>query len=290
MNITREDLGWAATQGIVTPRQSDALWDALETRTRGRQKFDGSHVAYYFGALIVVSAMAWFLTDAWDGLAGIGISAIAMLYAIAFTITGEAVWKRGLRVPGGLLFTLAVWMTPLVVYGIEKQLGYWPQGDPGTMRDYHVWVRGSWLVMELATVLAGAAALRARHFPFLSFPIAFALWYMSMDLTPLLMNNPDFTWEQRAWVSAGFGALLLIGAYIIDMQGRQEDYAFWWYLFGLMAFWGGLTGTDSRSEVGKFLYLLINLGLISLSLFLRRRIFIVFGAMGVFLYLGHLAW
>src|SRR5258706_837432 len=47
---------------------------------------------------------------------------------------------------------------------------------------------------------------------------------------------------------------------------------------------------DSNSELGKFIYCVINIGLIFLSAVLGRRVFIVFGTLGVFGYLGHLAY
>src|SRR5215212_10244037 len=172
MQILRDDLDWAAAQGIVSHEQSAALWSALAQRTATRQKFDAPHVAYYFGALIILGGMGWFMNEAWDSLGGAGLSAIAAIYAIVFGVAGSIAWdKYQLRVPGGLLFTVAVWMTPLIVFGIERVTGIWPQADPGAFRDYHIWVRGSWIVMEVATILAGAIMLRFRHFPFLTFPI-----------------------------------------------------------------------------------------------------------------------
>lgn len=47
---------------------------------------------------------------------------------------------------------------------------------------------------------------------------------------------------------------------------------------------------DSGSELNKFIYCLINVGIVFLSVYLRRRIFIVFGAAGILGYLSHLAW
>lgn len=47
---------------------------------------------------------------------------------------------------------------------------------------------------------------------------------------------------------------------------------------------------DSTSEFSKFLYLLVNVGLIGCSLLLKQRSFLVFGALGVSGYLGHLAY
>ena len=73
-------------------------------------------------------------------------------------------------------------------------------------------------------------------------------------------------------------------------EPRSQDFAFWCYLFGLMAFWGGLTSMDSGSEFNRAVYLVINLGLIGIALYLRRTVFLVFGAIGVHLYLGHLAY
>lgn len=76
-------------------------------------------------------------------------------------------------------------------HGLERALNLWPQGDPGNYRGYYSWVKGSWVLMELGTIAAGALAIAYRPFPFLTFPIAFALWSMSMDLTPLLFGKTD---------------------------------------------------------------------------------------------------
>jgi hypothetical protein len=194
-----------------------------------------------------------------------------------------------LKIPGGLLFTLAVWMAPLAIYGLEELTGIWPQANPGAFRDYHIWVKGSWILMEMGTILAGSVALRFIRFPFLTSPIAFSLWYMSMDLTPLLLRKNEFSWHERLWASLIFGALILILSYVVDRRTR-EDYAFWGCLFGLLAFWGGLSLMQSSSEFNKFLYCLINLGLMLVAIFLDRRAFLVFGAFGVFGYLAHLSY
>jgi hypothetical protein len=69
-----------------------------------------------------------------------------------------------------------------------------------------------------------------------------------------------------------------------------EDYAFWLYLFGLLSFWFGMTLMGDGTEWEFFLYFVINLGLVLLSVLLQRRVFIVFGALGVFAYFSHLAY
>jgi hypothetical protein len=248
MNISREDLDWAASEKLLSPEQAALLWTRLETRHSDQSNFGVANVAYYLGALVVMSAMGWFMTLGWQKFGGGGIFLIATVYAIAFLLAGTYLWfSQNLKIPGGLLFALAVWMVPLAIYGLEELTGIWPQGSPGTFRDYHIWVKGSWILMEVGTILAGSIALKFIRFPFLTFPIAFSLWYMSMDLTPLLLRKNEFSWNERLWVSLIFGALILIFSYVVDRRTR-EDYALWGYLFGLMAFWGGLSLMQSSCE------------------------------------------
>jgi hypothetical protein len=49
-------------------------------------------VAYYFGALIVMSAMGWFMTLGWERYGGNGIFLISTLYAVLFILAGRTLW------------------------------------------------------------------------------------------------------------------------------------------------------------------------------------------------------
>jgi len=139
-------------------------------------------------------------------------------------------------------------------------------------------------------MLAGAVALKFRRFPFLTAPIAVAAWYFSMDVARLLLGDGAEYWAGRGWMSLWFGLATLVFAYWLDLRSRHEDFAFWLYLFGLLSFWGGLSSLDSGSEWGKFLYALINAGLLVAAVALRRRMFALFGALGLTGYIGHLAY
>ena len=112
MKIAKKDLEWAASKGVIDDSQAAALWQALSDRTADHAKFDLIHVAYYFGVLLVIGAMGWFLGTKWEVFGGAGIFAISVSYAAAFVVAGAVLWHRsGLRVPGGLLITMAVCMT-----------------------------------------------------------------------------------------------------------------------------------------------------------------------------------
>lgn len=292
MEITKKDLTEAADRGLLSPEQADALWKAMEEKVGGSSSFTFVNFLYFFGALIVIAAMGWLMTLGWENFGGWGISSISALYAAGFVVVGHSFWfrgKPGLRVAGGLLFTMAVCMTPLIVYGIERATGYWIEGNPGAYRDFHIWIRGSWLFMEVGTILAGLVALKFVRFPFLTAPIAFSLWYVSMDLTPLLLQSDDFNWHQRQWVSVWFGLIVILITYLIDRR-TKEDFAYWGYLFGLLAFWGGLSMMESGSQLAKFLYCMTNVVLMLVSVLIQRRAFMVLGALGVSGYLGYLSY
>ncbi len=292
MNISPLEFRTAAAAVGLTEEQSQRLWSRLlaGARSPNKPRFDAANVAYYLGALITIGAMGWFMSKAWDGLGGPGLFGVATAYAVGFLIAGRHLWNRSLRVPGGLLLTVAVCMVPLATYGLERWTGYWPKGDPGSYARFHPYIHGSWIVMEAATIAAGLAALRFWRFPFLTAPIAYALWYLSMDLTEAFLGHAYSNWNERAFVTMVFGAAMLAATYAVDLLGRTEDFTFWGYLFGLMSFWGGLSSMESHSELSKAVYGLVNLGLIFCSLALRRRAFLVFGSLGLFGYLGHLAY
>ncbi len=287
--VGRHDLERAVAGGVLEAAQAEALWQFLGSEPQSlRPRFDLVHVLWYAGALLVIGAMGLFTTLAFAKLGGGVLALIALAYAAVFMAAGQRLWHRGLRIPGGLLIAVAVTMAPLFTYGVQDALGWWTHADPGNYRDFYIWIKASWLPMELATIAAGVVALHFWRFPFLIAPIAFALWFMSMDLTPWVFGEGWDSWDQRRIVSLWFGLAMLVVAWAVDVRARA-DFAFWLHLFGLLAFWGGLTLLDSQSELGKAFYCLINLVLLVLALFLQRRAYAVFGALGVAAYLCHLA-
>jgi hypothetical protein len=297
MRFDEKDLDAAVEAGVLPAANREPLVAFLQTRSPAGggvasmvSRFDLAHVLWYAGALIVMTAMGLFSTIAFSAIGGAGLTATALVYALVFAVAGHYLWKRrGLRVPGGLLIAVAVAMVPLAVYGVQDALGAWPAETPaGTVRDFYIWVRAGWLPMELITIVAALLALYFYPFPFIVSIIAFALWFMSMDLAPWLYGKP-LTWDTRAVVSLWFGLGVLVVAWVADLTRRGTDFAFWLHLFGLMAFWGGLSLLDSVSEFAIFGYLLINVVLLLLSVFLGRRVYAVFGALGIAAYLGDLS-
>ncbi|WP_375776267.1 hypothetical protein ACE103_31840 [Bradyrhizobium sp. ma5] len=299
MPYSAKNLRDAADAGVISAADLDRLLAFLASHdgqgavgdASPAARFDAAHVLWYAGALIVIGAMGLFSTLAFTQMGGRALTACAIAYATAFTVAGHHLWYgKNLRVPGGLMIAIAVSMAPLAVYGIQDELGWWGKfGKPGTVQDFYIWVKGSWIFMEIATVVAGVVALRYFRFAFIVAIIAFALWFMSMDLAPWFSGTNYADFETRRRVSVWFGLAVLAVAWIVDYRSRNGDFAFWLHLFGLMAFWGGITASEGSTELSKAVYCLLNVGLVAIAVILMRRAYAVFGAFGICIYLGHLA-
>ena len=84
VRIEKDDLNWAAAQGVIDKAQAEQLWDALSERTADQPRFGLVHVLYSFGALVVIGAMGWSMNNAWEVLGGAGIFAISIIYSAVF--------------------------------------------------------------------------------------------------------------------------------------------------------------------------------------------------------------
>jgi hypothetical protein len=290
MNVDRASLDAAVAKSILSPEQAHRLWDFLGEAGQDTPGFRFAHVLYYLGGMVAIGAMTLFMTQGWERFGGTGIFVIAVAYCIGALALTAYLIRRGHPIPAGLTGALAVALVPLAVYGGQAMLGFWPETAMG-YRDYHYRIDWRWLMMEFATLIAAAVMLQRLRLPFMTMPVAVTLWYMSMDIVPFLYGDagrPD--WELRKFVSLWFGLAMTLLAFWVDIRARKDkDYAFWLYLFGVLAFWGGLSSLNSDSELGKFFYLCINVGMIFTGAVLGRRVFAVFGGIGIAMYLGHLA-
>ena len=289
MNITRTLLNKAAERDVIRPDQVDALLAFFSEQALDTPSFRFTHILYYLGGLIAIGAMTLFMNLGWERFGGWGLFFIALAYASAGLRLTEFL-LNGLRlaIPAGIGAAFVVALTPLAIYGLQAALGFWTEGRP--YREYHTHIDWRRLLMELGTLATGAVMLWRYRLPFLLMPVAVTLWYMSMDLTPFLFGEADANWDLREFVSLWFGLLMVLLAFWVDVRTRHEkDYPFWLYLFGVLAFWCGLSLMHSDSELNKFIYLCINLMMIVVGSILSRRVFAVFGGLGSAGYLGHLA-
>jgi hypothetical protein len=298
--IGEGELQAAVDAGIIDAAARDRLVAFVRDRSRTatdpaatapKPKFDVTHVLWYAGALIIITAMGIFSTVAFSAMGGFALTATAVAYALGFVLLGRRLWRSpDLRIPGGLCVAVAVSLAPLAIYGVQDGLNLWSFDKPGSYKDFFPYINGSWIYMEFGAIFASAIALRFFPFPFILLIAAVALWFMSMDIVRWFGSESIGDWELRRRVSVAFGLAMIAAAWALDLwRPRQGDFGFWLHLFGALTLWSGLAFSESSAGFGKAMFCLINIGFIGLGLFLNRRIYAVLGAIGVAGYLGYLA-
>ncbi|MDR7307660.1 DUF2157 domain-containing protein [Rhodoferax saidenbachensis] len=311
VELRYQDLRDAERDGLLTKTQADTLWrrwsrDAMTTHSTqplertaapaAGPAFGFVNVLYYFGGLVAIGAMSLFMTLGFQAVGPVALLAIGVAYLIACLKVADYFKARGLRVPAGLLATLAVCLVSLVAWSAQSVAGLWPPGGPDSFSSYHTRIDWRWLTLEFVTLAAGVVMLWRYRLPFMVMPLAVTLWYMSMDVANALLMDHGWEWEFTRDVSLVFGIGTVALALWVDVRSRlsrtaewRQDFAFWLYIFGTTMFWSGLSLSDSGSPWGKVIYALINVVMVLLGAAIGRRVFTVFGALGVALYLGYLS-
>jgi hypothetical protein len=154
----RKRLHEAVLKGILSADQAGQLLEFL-ARDRppadGQPRFSLVHVLYYLGGMIAIGAMSLFMTLGWRSLGGWGGFGTAICYLVLFlALTRWFIERKRLAIPAGIMATLAVVMVPLAIFSAQAALGYWDGAK--AYRDYHVFIDGRWLMMELGTLAIGA--------------------------------------------------------------------------------------------------------------------------------------
>ncbi|MDA9982388.1 hypothetical protein N9H39_06550 [Gammaproteobacteria bacterium] len=306
MRLNKKDLDEAVSNGVIERSIADNLWGYLESRqgAEPESRFNLTDLLWFTGALIIITAMSLFSTEAFSRWGGDALAATAVLYGVIFMITGSYFWfVRHIYTLGGLLITVAVTMAPLAIFGIQYHFGWWTHGEPGTYRDFFVWIRGSWVFMSISMIVAGLIALKFFKFPFITMAIAFALWFLSMDLTPWFVSHwPDpgepahtFSeydrelWKYRGIVSTLFGIAVLVFAWIVDLR-TKVDFTFWLHLtVGLCVYGGIYLWISPDSPIEWMIVCIFSIIQLLLAVFLQRHVYAVFGGLGLASYLGYLS-
>lgn len=304
ITLSQSRLNEAVAAGVLDADRAGALWAFLTASQSEHEtpRFKMAHLLYYFGGLIAIGAISIFITIAWDAMGAWPLLVLGIgVMLLAYALTRRFVEVERQPIAAGTMAALLITAVPMVVFAVQHVCGFW-EGEQ-SYRDYHYWIDWRWLMMEFATLAAGAVVLWRFRLPFAMLPIAVTLWYMSMDFAAYLAQDSEgwyseSGWQLRATISMLFGAVMVAIALWIELRqyavaaGRldRRDFAFWLYVVGVLTFWGGLSSQNSGSEFGKLIYVLINVALILVGTMLARRVFVVFGAFGVIGYLGHLSY
>lgn len=278
MEIRTQDLNSAVRAGLISTEQAHQLWVFWKKEQADGVQFSFSHLFYYFGGILAMTAVAIFLTESWNPLQGWPLCMIGgVLFSLGIYLTHYFL-KCALNIPASIIVTFSLALVPLVVYHLQVWIGWLPTG-----------IVGLGFPSEMITLLVSLILLYFYRFPFLLMPISIILWYMSLDFSTT--HFAKYITTDTTLFSIYFGLLISLIAVYVDFRRseQRQDFAFWLYLAGIFIFWCGLTIYSESNELRQLMYGGINLVMLLISVLLNRRLFVIFGTIGLLIYIGHLA-
>ncbi len=300
--FTWSDIEQWTEQGLITRPQADAIRRHVEATgpaagqtpagpdAARRRDLNLVTIAYYFGAFMILLAYTIYMGLTWDSLSTIekvAVSAgtIGGLWAIGYVLR-----RVDFVMAGNLLIFAGTGIIPLLVHTIQRATGVWPDDRALHYGDFYRYILPSWVLMEVISIAVALAMARLTRFPLLMLLIAFWSWFLSMDLVRWLTDSPTWMWEDNERIVStlmGVG-LLVIG--VLLQRIACKDYSFWLYLFGHIIILGhlGALAYDHEGWVG-LLFLATYLAFVVASVWLQRRVFLAFGALGCYSYASYLA-
>ena len=263
--------------------------------------FNAITVAYGLGALLVLFASVWFLVDRWTILGAPGVMAVALGYAAV--LVAAAVWMHRHQFPqaSGVAVVLAIAVTPIVVWAILTMAGRWPEprsGDALLRSDQ--WMAAQWLVIDFSTLLVALLVVRRHRVAVLMYPLAIGLGWVLFHLILFVRDEGGMEgFERWAMLAAGF-IVLAVADGLERWQSAEcaaggragsqvDDFAGPFWLTGIIIASASYVNIWSRTEGWKHLMPVVWLVLIAASLYLRRRLLLLGGVLGIFGYLAYLA-
>jgi len=291
VEIHRRDLDRAVADGLVTAEQAESLWGTLggastdRTPTRANGPGKGRALSLLLGAA-GASGGVWLLVLGWERFGGAG--GLFVSVALGLFLLRAGLWACGRSHPeaGALLVAVAVAMAPVAVRGAQHWLGLDGALD-APVSDLSSWTLSHGFLPAVAAVIAAALAAWFVPAPFLSAVLVAALWFLAMDGAAAVFG-PGVLWGQRALLSSVLGLVVLGAGVAVDGRAGR-DRAFWLYLAGLVAFSGGLASHHAGSNIALAFDGAVHGSLVFLAFALRRRMFAVFGAVGLASVLGQVA-
>lgn len=310
--ISMSTLERAVGGGVITREQLDSIVALSPPATfRARQSSDGVPesdlgtearrglnavtVAYWAGAIAVLFAFGWFLVDRWKVLGAGAVLLIAAVYAVIFLVAARMLAQHAFARASALALLLFVAMVPIVTWAVLSLTGYWdlvPALRPNAfMRGVaYPWDTVRWLPIDLMTLLAALAAARRTHDSILGLPIAASLWFALTHAMPAVIDPDLLVGVASYLILVGAVAYLAVGYALESSEREGDDFAFWFYVVGLIAMFAAVSGVwrDAPGVVAHAT-LVTALLLAVAGLYLRRVLFVGFASIGLIAYLGYLA-
>src|SRR5205085_6962884 len=109
---------------LITEEQANKLIEFWQHDHADVPTFRLTHLLYYFGGLLAISAISLFVTKAWGLLIGLPLFLLTTLFFIFGILMMRYFLNLQLRIPAGIMATFSLVVVPLAVYNLQVWLGY----------------------------------------------------------------------------------------------------------------------------------------------------------------------
>jgi hypothetical protein len=302
MDFSDDDrrLDAAVSLGIISAEQAAQIRALVPPRPRRAlpQALGATAIAYGIGALTVLIAMGWFLSDRWEYLGPGGVLAVVAVYGALFALVAERMRREGFPLAEGIAALLAVALVPLAVIALSELLSWFPQMPVRACNArafaaefrFEFWTcRGLELTLELATLAAAIAAWRRSRFSLFALVVGgIAMRFVFLVAAAAFGGENGIA--ATAWLWMACASLAAAAAYVLERRPPGEhDVAQWLHL--LSAFAAAVASVTLLNQFDGLRHLLLAAAFVAFtfSLRLRRGIWTLLGLAWFVGYLGWLA-
>ncbi len=294
------DQGLIARSQLAAIREREATGQDVPSRPvatapprEERHGFNLITVVYYVGAFLILFAYTVFMGLQWASLSAVGQVAVSLFSALGLIAVGAGVRRAGYPTGGGLLVFAGTGIVPLVVYSLQQLTGAWSDGgEVFQYEDFYDWISSAWIVMEVVSIAVALLVLWWVRFPLIVLLVAFWSWFLSMDASQAIAGDNDFDWSRTEQLVSILFGLATLGVGIFLQRRGLRPYSLWLYLFGhlmLLPNLGAWALDEDERAIRGLGFLLVYVVAVVASVWLQSRVFLVFGAIGVYCYTGYLA-
>ena len=272
-------------KGILTAEQVNSIVaeEDMDTEPLSVEEGGGlnlSTVVYYLGGFLALFSFTFYIAINWADFsdwARFGVSLGLMLVVGALGAWLRFVHKY--QTAGGLLLFVATAIFPIFVSTVVMLMGSW--FDDSTFYE----LRFILFFIALASFAVSVGMLVWSRFNLISLIAAGLLHFMILDIAQMIGGE----FFPSAEVSAAISGAFILFAIWLTLRGHKQ-YTFWFKLYGLTGLLIAFTGLFAENPNVFFglLYLLVYLAFIGISIKLREAIFLVFGAIGFYIYVFRL--
>ena len=262
--VSDEDLETVSEASLTTPPEE------AEKKTR----LNPVNVAYYFGGFLALLSFTIFIAMRWEEFSE--GERLGTAFGVMIFTGGLGVWLRFFRnynIAGGLLLLIATAVFPMLVYTIAEMGGFWPDRSSFDGLSY------AFLYLSLVSLPVAIAVLYLTRFPLISLVVAGLVHFAASAIGGIAFA------DQAIVTSATCGVFILLGIGL-SLRGMKQ-YTFWFKLYGLVGLQVGFTTLFFSSENTLFgiLFLAVYLVMIAFSLRFQEVIYLVFGVIGIYIYI-----